>query len=120
MLRQCTTFKRLNLYGSANMITVSCLKIRRVNDMGMNQFTAVSCLIRDLSHQHDGSSSFWPRLEVSAIMQSCAIVSRQWDGAPGHERPLRADRRMPELPQETPHSLRGRILLKVTGEEKAV
>lgn len=38
--------------------------------MGMNQFTAVSCLIRGLSHQRDGSSSCWPRLEVSAIMES--------------------------------------------------
>lgn len=70
--------------------------------MGMNQFTAVSCLIRGLSHQHDGSSSRWPRLQVSAIMQSCAIVSRQWDGTAGHERPLRAVRATPEFPQEMP------------------
>lgn len=87
--------------------------------MGMNPFTAVSCLIRGLSHQRDGSSSRWSRLEVSAIMQSCAIVSRQWDGTAGHERPLRADRRMPEFPQEIPLSLTGVIWLKVTGEEKA-
>lgn len=85
VLRQCTTFKRLNLYGSANMITVSCLKIRRVNDMGMNQFTAVSCLIRG-----PVASTWWEQLILAqtwgvsnnAIMRHCQQAmgwcSRSW------------------------------------------
>lgn len=48
------------------------------------------------------------------------IVSREWDGAPGQERPLGADRKTSEFSQEMPLSLAGVILLKVTGEEKAV
>lgn len=106
-LHQCAIFARLRKWirFSRYFKRVSRLEMRRVIDMGTNRFTAVSNLIRNLSHQRDGSNSCWPRLEVSAITQ--IMHYRQWDGAPGHERPLRADRRTPAVPQETPPSLTG-------------